>query len=353
MHRPLDPLELIECASAGPPAGTPAISVLMPVRNVARYLDEALHSLAAQTFRNFEIIAVDNGSTDGTWDILEAWSAVEPRLRTVRLLRPGLAESLNRAAALARAPFLARLDGDDAAHPCRLAVQLRMMVADPGLGMVGSAVQLINGKGTGLGLLCPPLDHDSLCKRHLTGCSIYASTTMMRADAFRRAGGYRTGLNVSEDYDLFIRVSERSRIAAVAEPLVRYRVHDDSITGRQPLRMALASVCVSAAHQARQQGLAEPFADGRPSLRRAQPLLGLSRRAVRRHIRSRSAFTSLFRRLVRLPVPPRLRGGIARAARAVGIRRLYASWLQRTLAPSALPGSAPSSSDLSPITVRA
>jgi hypothetical protein len=341
VHRPLNPLDQLEFAATGPMPGVPAISVLMPVRNVGRYLDEALKSLAAQTFKNFEIIAVDNGSTDATWAILEAWSAVEPRLRTVRLASPGLAESLNRAAALANSSFLARLDGDDVAHPQRLAIQLAAMMADPRLGMLGSAVHLIDGRGAELGLLCPPLEHEALCERHRTGCSIYASTTIMRADAFREAGGYRTGLNVSEDYDLFIRLSERSRIAALADPLVRYRVHDESITGRQPLRMALASVCVSAAAQARERGLVEPFAGGRPSLRRALPILGLSRRDACRHIRWRSLSTAIFRKAVRLSIPPMLRGGLAYVARLLRIRRLHARWLQRTITPASRLGLVP------------
>src|SRR3954464_212289 len=97
----------------------PAISVLMPVRNAALFLEEALESLASQTLGNFEIIAVDNGSADATFDILLDWTRREPRLRALRLERPQLAAALNHAASVARAPLLARLDADDIAHPGR------------------------------------------------------------------------------------------------------------------------------------------------------------------------------------------------------------------------------------------
>jgi glycosyltransferase involved in cell wall biosynthesis len=309
----------------------PAISVLMPLRNAARFLEEALESLASQTFRNFEIVAVDNGSTDGTFDILLNWARREPRLRPLRLEHAQLAAALNHAASVARSPLLARLDGDDVAYPGRLAAQLAAMEARPAAGVIGSAAELIDGAGRPLGELKPPQRHRDICARQRISCGLIASSTLMRANSFRQVGGYRTGLNVSEDFDLYSRMSEHCELANLDEILIGYRIHGDSLTAQQPVRMALASVCVTAAAEARHRGVAEPFSSGTPNLRAALSLLGISRRTVSRVVRLRSAGNLLSRRLLGLPVPPFLRRLSFRLARRIKLRALYLGWLRRAL----------------------
>jgi glycosyltransferase involved in cell wall biosynthesis len=309
----------------------PAISVLMPLRNAAHFLEVALESLAAQTFRNFEIVAVDNGSTDATFDILEDWARRDPRLRPLRLERAQLAAALNHAASVARAPLLARLDGDDIACPGRFAAQLAVMEARPGIGLLGAAAELIDGAGRRLGELRPPQLHRDICARQRTSCGLIASSTLMRASVFHLVGGYRTGLNVSEDFDLYSRMSEHCELANLDEILIAYRIHGDSITAQQPVRMALASVCVTAAAVARRRGVAEPFSRGTPNLRAALALLGTQRRAMLRLVRLRSAGNLLSRWLLGLPVPAFLRRLAFRLARRVEVRSLYLGWLRRSL----------------------
>src|SRR5687768_13836089 len=184
---------------SGEGSRAPAVSVLIPVRNCAPYLDSALESLAAQTFRDFEIVIVDNGSSDGTDAVIAAWAKREPRLRAFRLERPGLSESLNYAASKARAPLLARLDGDDVAHPDRLALQVEAMRTRPSLGLLGSAAELIDSSGRYVGALDRPVTDAALRRFLETGCGFVHSSIMMRRAAFDAAGGYRKGLNRSEE----------------------------------------------------------------------------------------------------------------------------------------------------------
>ncbi|MGE5722678.1 MAG: glycosyltransferase family 2 protein [Sphingomonadales bacterium] len=314
-------------AITAPEAG-PAISVLMPVRNGAAYLDAALASLAAQSFADFEIVVVDNGSSDGTAAILAEWQEREPRLRVARFERPRLAATLNLAASLARGPLLARLDADDLARPGRLARQFRVFRAHPELQLLGSAAVLIDPRGRWCGKLRPPLTRNGIRERQRISSGLIPSSTMMRAAAFDAVGGYREGLNVSEDYDLWTRIAERFVVANLPDVLIDYRIHDDSITARQPVRMALASLCVSAAAKARLTGAEEPFIRGVPALRLALPLLGMSRAAARRVVRLRSIVNLLSRRWRMLPLPGFVKVLPLRLARGLGLQSLYTHWLE-------------------------
>jgi len=295
-------------------------------------LEEALASLAVQTFADFEIIVADNASTDATPDILGRWSVREPRLRTLRLDRNRLAASLNRAADIARAPILARLDADDIARPDRFERQHAALRERPSVGLIGSSATLLDGGGRRLGEVRPPQADKDIRRWHSTSSAIIPSSAMMRTEVFRKAGGYREGLNISEDYDLWMRMGEHCAFANLPELLIGYRVHGGSVTARHPVRMALASLCVSAAAAARRAGRREPFsAAGAPNLRSALPLLGLSRREALRLVRYRSVSNAAARRILGLPVPPFVRALSPRLLRRLGLRPAYHAWLRSRL----------------------
>jgi glycosyltransferase involved in cell wall biosynthesis len=255
----------------------PAISVLMAVRNGARFLDDALASLADQEFRDFEIILVDNGSLDATSSIIKEWAKREPRLRSFRLERPGLARSLGFAVSMARAPFLARLDSDDVAMPSRLGVQYALMQERPSLGMLGTFVELIDSEGRRIGERRLPIADHELKLFLRSGNPFVHSTVMMRRDAYERAGGYRTGLRLCEDFDLWCRMAEVTELANLDAPLVRYRLHGAGMAFRQAIRVAVVDACIIAAQRARYRGDPEPFDRGVPNLRRALALLDIAR----------------------------------------------------------------------------
>jgi glycosyltransferase involved in cell wall biosynthesis len=305
------------------PAVPPAVSVLIPVRNGESYLDFALRSLAGQTFGNFEIILIDNGSTDGTAAIIRHWQRSEPRVRAYSWPDLFLGECLRRGAELAAAPLLARLDADDVAHPERLARQVAAMEQWPGLAVLGTGADLIDGRGRKVGTIRNPIGHGALQAALRVRCPFIHSSIMMRTAAYRRAGGYRPGLHMSEDYDLWCRMAEAGQMSNLPNTLTSYRVHAASITSRQPVRMALTTICVAAAREARALGGAEPFVAGVPSLHAALAQLGLSRAAARRMIRIRVIRHRLSRHYLMLPLPRRLKSLIRDGAHRLGGRRLY------------------------------
>lgn len=300
---------------AGPirsqPDVAPAVSVLMDVTDGERYLDAALASLSGQTFADFEIVLCAHGVTPATRAIIEQWSEREPRLRVLWHEHLSLSRAHNTSAQAARGSLLARLDADDIALPHRLARQVAMFEQDSRLGLAGSAAELVDADGRSLGLARNPLSDGSIRVALSRCCPIIHSTVMMRTETFWRAGGYRNGLNTSEDYDLCARMIELSSAANSAEALVRYRVHAESITSKRPLRIVISSCVVRAGIIARARGEAEPFAGGVPSLRRAQAVLGLDRPQLAMTLSHRAWQARLSRNVMICPAHSRQARGFA------------------------------------------
>jgi glycosyltransferase involved in cell wall biosynthesis len=258
----------------------PAVSVLMSVRNGERHLDAALASLHAQTFGDFELVLVDNGSTDGTAAIIEDWCRRDPRIRAFKQAVPGLSNSLAFAARQARADLLARLDADDIAAPERLELQYAFMQRSPETGLLCTSIERMNEDGKTLNIHHVPEDDAAL--RHLfrTRNPIFHLTVMMRRDAYERAGGYREGLRAAEDYDLWTRMLEVTGIASIDRPLVRYRISPVGMTTRLSMRAHIVGYCVRAGQIGRPAGKPDAFIRGVPLLRRALATLGIDRRTL-------------------------------------------------------------------------
>jgi glycosyltransferase involved in cell wall biosynthesis len=305
----------------------PAISVIIPARDEERHLGEAIASIAAQSFADFEIIVVDNGSTDGTGRIIDQWSSREPRLRAFRLEKPSLHASLCRAVLLSRAPFIARIDADDVAAPARLQRQYERMVADPDLGLLGTAAEFIDSKGRVIGFTDPPLTDPDIRGKLPTGCPFVHSSVMMRRDAYLASGGYRRGLNLAEDYDLWLRMAAVTGMANISERLVQYRLRSGSVSARRATRLAISSACVEAAEKARLAGVPEPLIGGTPLLRKALPLLGISRRDLRLRIH-REAFERRYRTV---PLPYSLKRRLRKLAVWLGFRPIFRSSLSASV----------------------
>jgi glycosyltransferase involved in cell wall biosynthesis len=261
--------------------GHPAISVIIAVRNPGRFLQPTLQSLDDQTFKDYEAIVVDNESDDGTDRILAEWAAKDDRIRLHKYRSIGLARCLNYGASLARAPLIARLDGDDVLLPDRLSVQHARMSKDANLGLLGSCVDLIDGQDRPLGRRRLPLTDKELRSFLRTGNPFVHSTVMMRKSAFDAVGGYRVGLRICEDFDLWCRMASVTQLANCEEVLARYRIHESSMSAGRPIRLAIADTCIIAAARAREAGSPEPFTSGRPQLRRALAILNVSRDEIR------------------------------------------------------------------------
>ena len=239
------------------PALAPAISVVLPVHNGARHLQVALDSISDQTVTDFELIAVDDGSTDATLAVLRRHAARDARVRVITRPNTGIVGALNDGLAAAQGMFLARMDADDEASPDRFERQLARLRAEPGLVALGSAVTFMDAAGRSVQSCPRPLDHGAIEAQLLAGDggALIHPAVMFRTGAVRAVGGYRVferAAQYFEDLDLYLRLARIGTLANLAEPLLRYRVHAGSINfTRHARRQAVKLTVMREAYAAR------------------------------------------------------------------------------------------------------
>jgi glycosyltransferase involved in cell wall biosynthesis len=221
-------------------SAAPRLSVVVPVHNAEPYLDEAITSILGQTFADFEVIVVDDQSTDGSLDILREYEAQHSHVRVVVLdEHVGVAGALNAGIARATAPLVARMDADDVARPERFAAQVAEMDRDPSLGLLGSQIDVIGYDGAPEERL-PwelPRTHDETVWRLIGGTPICHPTVVMRTNVVRDLGGYDRRFP-NEDMELWTRMAFVTRMRNLDAVLLEYRmpavVHTVKITAWQP-----------------------------------------------------------------------------------------------------------------------
>jgi glycosyltransferase involved in cell wall biosynthesis len=211
----------------------PTISIVMSAYNTARYLRESLDSIVEQTFRDFECIIIDDGSTDDTLKILREYEARDPRFKIISRPNTGLTRALNEALSHARGEFIARMDGDDIAMPDRFEKQIGYMREHPECVLLGSRVELIDPYSLRIALGdYMKLTHEEIDAMLLQGKggSVVHPSCIMRRDAVEKVGRYKEQYNNSEDLDLFLRLAEVGKVANLPDVLLKYRRHLESVS---------------------------------------------------------------------------------------------------------------------------
>jgi GT2 family glycosyltransferase len=210
---------------------SPLVSVLVPVRDVAGTLDEALASVCGQTLRELEVVVVDDGSSDGTREAVQAWAARDARVRAIVGPPRGLVAALNEGLAACEAPIVARMDGDDVAHPERLAAQLEHLRAHPDVDLVATAAEaFVDAPGRLGGGMVRYLEwsnalltHEQMLRERFVESPVVHPTIAIRRATLERVGGYREA-GWPEDYDLWLRLfAAGARFAKLPRTLLRWR----------------------------------------------------------------------------------------------------------------------------------
>ena len=209
----------------------PRVTVLTPVKNGERYLDRAVASIIDQSYRDFEYIIINDGSTDGTPAILDQWAARDARIHVLHNARSlNASGAIHRGLAVARGEYVAVLDSDDLAYPTRLAEQVAYLDAHPKVALVGSQVQVIDEQDKKLKIsefpVLPCLAHWQL----FFVTPVLHSAAMMRRELVARVGNYSTRAWAAGDYELFTRLAQVGEIANLPTTLVAYRRWSSQMT---------------------------------------------------------------------------------------------------------------------------
>jgi hypothetical protein len=207
-----------------------SVTWLLPVKNGRPFLSQTLASIQAQTIGDFEVLAWDNGSTDGSLDELKRWIPEVLPGRIVSDQPLNLGATLAKMVAAANTEFCARIDADDINFPNRLELQLNFLRAHPDISIVGSQAITIDEAGREIGELERlPLTHDDIVHRMLFSWVMCAPSVLFRRQAILEAGNY-PNRPFAEDYVLWMRLAQKHRLANLDMNLIKYRVHERSTT---------------------------------------------------------------------------------------------------------------------------
>lgn len=288
-------------------ATAPAVSVVMPVYNGERFVAEAIGSVLAQTFRDFECIVVDDGSRDGTARLLAEATAKDPRVRVLsHQQNVGFRRALNSGCDIARGEFVARLDADDVCLPQRFERQVAYLKAHPDVAVVGSWVQLVDDRGVRGRVQRYPTQPAMVSWSMLFFNSLAHPSVMIRRSALQAAGGFPDGCEGgTEDYALFLQLSRTTRLANLSEVLLLYRMWPGSMSKTSWERQERDAVRLLRDHADRHLGIAL-------SPDEASALRGLSRDAWPASAAEGEALARLVNRLARVCAPrlPASEGGL-------------------------------------------
>lgn len=239
----------------------PKVSVLMPAHNEQSYCAQAIESILGQTFGDFEFLIVNDGSTDGTAAIIDDYASRDPRIRVFHQVEnQGISASLNRGLAHSRADLIARMDADDIAFHHRLSLQVAFMREHADIVAAGSSYCHVDAEGNDLNRISHrETDVARLREMLVTGSAFAHPTMIMRRGAVIEAGGYRSAFDLAEDYDLWLRLSERADMTNIPDILMQRRLHPGNVHEYAGARQGFLTDIARLAARCRRRGQADPF----------------------------------------------------------------------------------------------
>jgi glycosyltransferase involved in cell wall biosynthesis len=221
--------------------------VVTAVHDGERFLAQSIESVLAQTFVDFELIVVDDGSTDGTESLLRDYAERDSRLVVRRQENAGYVAALNEGCAVARGEFIARIDADDLCEPARFARQVDFLDAHQDVAVVGGALLLITETGSPFYIATYPEAPADVRQALELRNPVGHPTVLMRRSAFEEAGRYRAAFPHAEDFDLWLRIARSHEIANLPDILGRYRIHPGNASHRNLARQAASFAAARAA----------------------------------------------------------------------------------------------------------
>jgi glycosyltransferase involved in cell wall biosynthesis len=233
------------------------ISVVMPAYNASKFIAPAIDSILNQTFQEFELIIVDDGSTDNTLEIVKSYLERDDRVQLIQSNHGGLSIACNLGISNSKYSWIARMDADDIALPQRFEKQINAARANPKVVAWGTYVHHMNSKGdvlsvNPLGPTSEEIFYNLRERGHVA--HLHHPTVLLKKEIVLKAGGYNSEFEPAEDFELFDRLANQGLLLAIPEPLLLYRVHSQSVSMQRFYHQKLLQRCVVARHRARLAG---------------------------------------------------------------------------------------------------
>lgn len=223
---------------------TPLISVIMAVYNGEKYLQESVESIVNQSYKNFEFIIINDGSTDSTVNVLKSYN--DSRIKIHHQENIGLTKSLNKAIRLSTGKYIARMDADDIAVPRRLEKQADFLNSNPEIGLVGSFGVKIDEAGQTIQKITLPVFDKEIRKQLIKENVFIHGSVMIRKEVFDQAGYYNEAFKYGQDYELWGRIAQIYKLYNLAEFLLLRRKTKDSLSNNSEILQERISLSIKA-----------------------------------------------------------------------------------------------------------
>lgn len=234
------------------------VSVLLPVYNGGSTLSQAIESILCQDLSEFELLIIDDCSTDNSADVIRQYAQQDARIKPIfHNVNIGLAKTLNEGLNLVKSDYVARMDQDDESLSNRLTVQFNYLSNHPEIVVAGSFIYHMGVKKEFDRLVELPTEAEQIKKILVQYNCMYHPSVMMRRDKIFKMGGYRAEFKNAEDYDLWLRVSKLYPLANIPEPLLRYRFSVTGMTLSRKWEQLFYVYLAQAAHEAEEKTIAE------------------------------------------------------------------------------------------------
>lgn len=221
----------------------PKVSVVLPAYNAEKYIAQSIESILGQTFKDFELIIINDCSQDKTWGIIEKFAKRDKRILAISNTKNlKLANSLNKGIELAKGKYIARMDADDWSYPDRLETQYRFMEKHPKVGIVGGSMNVCSEDLKITNSRSYPVSDKKIRSRIFFYSPFSHPLIMIRKDVLDKVGGYDTAFNPAEDYELYFRIGSTSKFANLRKVLLKYRVVPNSMTTGGTKKMEVTSL---------------------------------------------------------------------------------------------------------------
>lgn len=220
---------------------TPTVSIILPAYNAEKYLKYAVDSMLDQTYDDFELIIINDGSSDSTKQLIDQYAKQDERIIPIHQKNIGLVATLNKAAGITRGKYIARMDADDISLPRRLETQVKLLDETPDAVLCASCFDVINEHNEFVRLSVAPAHSDDLKRSMHLYNPIAHGSVMYKKDAFLQAGGYSNSVGPTEDYDLWIRLARLGSFVYSERSIFRWRMNPEGITHSDNGTMQIAA----------------------------------------------------------------------------------------------------------------